>query len=230
MEVPSIVTDEPVTVNVGGVQFVTSVATLKFDEGSLLAEGSLIDAVSNGIVPFIDRDPDIFRHILTFLRSKGLVLPPTSHDDGQTWKRLGEEARFFRLALLQSALAKNANRSAEAGQVRGNLSTCVYICFERTLLFSEENIVGGYFCINGKMSNLDRGGWFHGFNLQHLQDSFRVEVAKTLDSHRQLGYAMKSSTSSQASLPLREIDQSEEKTVIHCQHIFNLTVLMELEG
>lgn len=219
----------PVRINVGGVEFCTTVETLRSAPGSALADPSVIAAVASGDIPFFDRDPDAFGYVLSFLRSGRAVLPRGDHDSGRTRTRLLAEAKFFGLPSLEAALGEIRPQGRERQQnpdVKPS-STYVYLSFERVLMFSEENIIGGYHIVNGKMSHVERGGWFRGFSLQELQDSFRAEVARVLEKHRSLGYAVTSCDTSQSSLPVREVDKSAERTGYDQQQVLIITIVME---
>ncbi|KAM9377283.1 BTB/POZ domain-containing protein kctd15-like isoform 2-T2 [Pholidichthys leucotaenia] len=96
----------PVHIDVGGHMYTSSLATLtKFPE-------SRIGRLFNGTEPivldslkqhyFIDRDGDIFRYILSFLRTCKLLLP----DDFQDFAQLYEEARFYQLTPMVRELER----------------------------------------------------------------------------------------------------------------------------
>jgi len=91
---------EVISLNVGGTIFVTSVATLTKDPDSMLA--SMFGATTE-LPParkdgqgnyFIDRDPEAFRVILSFLRSASLS------EDVAGLEQLEVEADYFRLCGL----------------------------------------------------------------------------------------------------------------------------------
>jgi hypothetical protein len=99
-----------VELNVGGVFYSTSVATLTSEPGSKLElmfdlselqnnEESTLLKDSKGKY-FIDRDGVLFRYILDYLRNKKLVLP----ENFQETKRLLIEADFYELPSLVSSL------------------------------------------------------------------------------------------------------------------------------
>jgi len=99
-----------VELNVGGVFYSTSVATLTSEPGSKLAlmfdlselknneESTLLKDTKGKY--FIDRDGVLFRYILDYLRNKKLVLP----ENFQETKRLLIEADFYELPSLVSSL------------------------------------------------------------------------------------------------------------------------------
>ncbi|KAM6973190.1 BTB/POZ domain-containing protein kctd15-like isoform 2-T2 [Aplochiton taeniatus] len=103
----------PVHIDVGGHMYTSSLATLtKYPE-------SRIGRLFNGTEPivldslkqhyFIDRDGDIFRYILSFLRTCKLLLP----EDFKEFPQLYEEARFYQLTPMIRELERwQAEREA----------------------------------------------------------------------------------------------------------------------
>ncbi|XP_072030476.1 BTB/POZ domain-containing protein KCTD6-like [Amphiura filiformis] len=94
-----------VSLNVGGRIYTTTSTTLQrynskfsrmFGPGGL--HGSMHDDHGNC---FIDRDGDVFRHILNFLRTSELVLP----DDFKELDLLEREAKFYQIKELVDAIA-----------------------------------------------------------------------------------------------------------------------------
>ncbi|XP_056463055.1 BTB/POZ domain-containing protein kctd15-like [Gadus chalcogrammus] len=94
----------PVHIDVGGHMYTSSLATLtKYPD-------SRISRLFNGTEPivldslkqhyFIDRDGEIFRYILSFLRTSKLLLP----DDFKDFHLLYEEARYYQLSPMIKAL------------------------------------------------------------------------------------------------------------------------------
>ena len=103
-----------VELNVGGQAYTTALSTLTKDRDSLLAEiftgrseSDLIHRDSRGRF-FIDRDGQLFRYILDYLRTHKLLLP----DNFTETSRLYEEARFYRLAGLMSMLGSSSQANA----------------------------------------------------------------------------------------------------------------------
>ncbi|CAL1594776.1 unnamed protein product [Knipowitschia caucasica] len=93
-------TNAPVHIDVGGTMYTSSLGTLtKYPE-------SRIGRLFNGTEPivldslkqhyFIDRDGDIFKHILSFLRTCKLLLP----EDFKEFPALYEEARYYQLTPM----------------------------------------------------------------------------------------------------------------------------------
>lgn len=107
-----------VELNVGGVLHTTSLDTLAKVDGSLLAEWftggeqncQLLRDGQNRL--FVDRDGQLFRFVLEYLRTGLPVYPESKYDR----MRLATEAEFYRLPGLQSALTTavtNGNCSCE---------------------------------------------------------------------------------------------------------------------
>ncbi|XP_078259109.1 BTB/POZ domain-containing protein KCTD21-like [Rhinoraja longicauda] len=118
---------DPITLNVGGRLYTTSLTTLTCYPDSML--GSMF----GGTLPikkdlqgncFIDRDGKIFRYILNFLRTSHLDLP----GDFQELGLLHREADFFQIQPLLEALQ---NIKAKATKVRMN--TILNIVFDSHL-------------------------------------------------------------------------------------------------
>merc|ERR1711935_230280 len=78
----------PVHLDVGGRHYTTSLATLKAVPGSRIYNtftgrvATVLDKKTNCY--FIDRDGDLFRYVLEYLRNGALVLP----DDFKGWEQL----------------------------------------------------------------------------------------------------------------------------------------------
>ena len=92
-----------VTLNVGGVKYVTQLRTLIGDHReSLFAEvfASWPTVMAKYVDPqgciVFDRDGILFRHILNFLRNGALTLP----DDFCEWQLLKREIHYFRIPPL----------------------------------------------------------------------------------------------------------------------------------
>ncbi|XP_076027504.1 BTB/POZ domain-containing protein KCTD6a [Genypterus blacodes] len=94
---------EPVTLNVGGIVYCTSLSTLQRYPDSLLG------GIFQGDIPavkdargnvFIDRDGVLFRYILNFLRTSELTLPRNFKETGL----LRKEADFYQIEPLVQCL------------------------------------------------------------------------------------------------------------------------------
>uniref|UniRef100_A0A8C4R8F7 Potassium channel tetramerization domain containing 6b n=1 Tax=Eptatretus burgeri TaxID=7764 RepID=A0A8C4R8F7_EPTBU len=92
---------EPVTLNVGGQLYTTSMSTLSRYPDSMLGamfHGDLPTARDSQGNYFIDRDGSLFRFVLNFLRTSVLTLP----QDFKEIDLLREEADFYQIeALIQ---------------------------------------------------------------------------------------------------------------------------------
>ncbi|XP_048388512.1 BTB/POZ domain-containing protein KCTD21-like isoform X1 [Stegostoma tigrinum] len=94
---------EPITLNVGGMLYTTSLMTLTRYPESMLGSlfiGDLPTSKDQQGNYFIDRDGKMFRHILNFLRTSHLDLPA----DFRELDLLSREADFFQIQPLLQAL------------------------------------------------------------------------------------------------------------------------------
>ncbi|CAE7444843.1 Kctd8 [Symbiodinium necroappetens] len=91
--------------NVGGKEYVTSLSTLRRVDSGMLAKmfGSNLPSATIGGAYFIDRDGDLFRFVLSYLRDGAVELPSSF----QELRRLEREASFFLLpGMLQLIRSK----------------------------------------------------------------------------------------------------------------------------
>ncbi|XP_053567253.1 BTB/POZ domain-containing protein KCTD21 [Bombina bombina] len=132
---------DPVTLNVGGKLYTTSLSTLTRIPDTMLG------AMFSGKVPskkdshgnfFIDRDGKVFRHILNFLRSSHLDLP----DDFQEMSLLRREVDFYQIQPLIDAFQEKEAELLKSGkiviltigveQTRKSISVCEeYLAFKQ---------------------------------------------------------------------------------------------------
>ncbi|PRP75698.1 Kelch-motif containing protein, partial [Planoprotostelium fungivorum] len=93
-----------VRLNVGGMEFLTSPATLSSVKGSffeaMMSGRWPLNCMDNGAI-FIDRDPQVFRHILNFLRGDTIPLDSLSPSDLES---LISDADFYNLPGLTTAV------------------------------------------------------------------------------------------------------------------------------
>lgn len=110
-------TGEIVKLNVGGVVYLTTRVTLtKYPDSMLGAmfNGSMATGMDENGCHFIDRDGELFKYILNYLRSSKLSLPQEFKDLDQ----LGDEADFFQIAPLIEAIEKLKHPAVEKKIVR----------------------------------------------------------------------------------------------------------------
>jgi len=104
-------TNDPILLDIGGVRFRTTLATLRRDENSLLAQmfsitGFQLDREPDGSY-FMDRDGTHFRYILNYMRG-------CFNHDGlprSTIVALANEAEFYQLRGFHEMLCPSATRS-----------------------------------------------------------------------------------------------------------------------
>eukprot|EP00803_Ostreobium_quekettii_P005626 evm.model.scf_966.6 EVM.evm.TU.scf_966.6 scf_966:37318-42868(-) len=116
---PSQEADAAMVVNVGGVKYTTTVATLKAVESSyfsLMLNGLWEPARTRGGDIFVDRNGELFGYILEHLRGQCHREPDTFQlpDDLDTLKALLREAEFYRLPALVSRLNKRKEEMMDA--------------------------------------------------------------------------------------------------------------------
>ncbi|KAM4618986.1 BTB/POZ domain-containing protein kctd15-like [Polymixia lowei] len=152
----------PVHIDVGGHMYTSSLATLtKYPE-------SRISRLFNGTEPivldslkqhyFIDRDGDIFRYILSFLRTCKLLLP----EDFKDFPQLYEEARYYQLTPMVRELERwQVERDAQ----RAAPCECLVVRVtpdlgERIALSGEKVLIEEIFPETGDvMCNSVNAGW-----------------------------------------------------------------------
>ncbi|KAH8905544.1 hypothetical protein BR93DRAFT_939506 [Coniochaeta sp. PMI_546] len=107
---------EPITLNVGGKPFFTTIGTLvqrnSFFAAFLSGRWKVPKAEDGSI--FIDSDPDVFSHILSFLSGGVFPLaynPDTGHDD-KLYVGILAQARYFSIPELECWLENACYRKA----------------------------------------------------------------------------------------------------------------------
>ena len=108
---------DPVILDVGGVRYSTTYATLTLYPDSMLGRmfgGDLPLKINDDGTVFIDRDGALFRHILNFLRCSRLSLPRPFPE----MEALRVEADFFQITPLIQALNEH---SLKASKLHGRL-------------------------------------------------------------------------------------------------------------
>eukprot|EP01120_Amphizonella_sp_Union-15-10_P005646 TRINITY_DN1695_c0_g1_i1.p1 TRINITY_DN1695_c0_g1~~TRINITY_DN1695_c0_g1_i1.p1 ORF type:complete len:288 (-),score=43.32 TRINITY_DN1695_c0_g1_i1:60-884(-) len=115
------ITEQIVQLNVGGAHFTTSRATL------CSVKGSMLEAMFSGRHKllkdpegryFLDRDPKLFIHILHFLRTSKLRLPPDP-DDAED---LLNELQYFNLRLISDVKIHTDSESSNASEEKNAIS------------------------------------------------------------------------------------------------------------
>ena len=103
-----------IVVNVGGVYYETTTATLQ--KSPIL--GQLCDDAGDEIV-FVDRDGGLFSYILSYLRTDTLVTPPDEH----LLRLIGNEAVFYQLSDLRCAAERMealvSHQTSQPNQMEG---------------------------------------------------------------------------------------------------------------
>ncbi|XP_033095908.1 BTB/POZ domain-containing protein KCTD16-like [Anneissia japonica] len=136
--------------NVGGREFTTTLSTLRKHSGSVIAEmfaDPTILVKDNRGKYFIDRDGDLFRYILDYLRDGRIILP----SNYENVNRLIAEAEYFRLPQLVALLSEDADRmvirpspsavlpmSKEADNLKPG---CLTIGYRGTFAFGRDGLV-----------------------------------------------------------------------------------------
>ncbi|XP_026316546.1 BTB/POZ domain-containing protein KCTD1 [Hyposmocoma kahamanoa] len=128
----------PVHIDVGGTIYTSSLETLTAYPESRLGK------MFNGTIPivldtlkqhyFIDRDGDMFRHILNFLRNKKLLLPA----DFPHMELLLHEAVYFELDHMVFAITKLKNEREGTKQDREWLNQATERLKQETELLMQE--------------------------------------------------------------------------------------------
>jgi len=114
--------------------------------------------------PLLDRDPDIFAHLLKYLRSVRFgtgTLPTDTH----LRNALMVESRALRIPALEEDIKKL--RMSEA-------TRRIVIC-EKHLLYVNGTAVSGHFSIAGRRNS---AGWFGAFSEEQLTRSFQDRMAQ----------------------------------------------------
>ncbi|XP_045149616.1 BTB/POZ domain-containing protein KCTD15 isoform X2 [Echinops telfairi] len=170
----------PVHIDVGGHMYTSSLATLtKYPDSSipkvferdhpLIGWQHLISRLFNGTEPivldslkqhyFIDRDGEIFRYILSFLRTSKLLLP----DDFKDFSLLYEEARYYQLQPMVRELERWQQEQEQ--QRRSRACDCLVVRVtpdlgERIALSGEKTLIEEVFPETGDvMCNSVNAGW-----------------------------------------------------------------------
>lgn len=155
----------PVHIDVGGHMYTSSLATLtKYPESRI---GRLFDGTEPIVLDslkqhyFIDRDGQMFRYILNFLRTSKLLLP----DDFKDYTLLYEEAKYFQLQPMLLEMER-WKQDREAGRVCRPCECLVVRVApdlgERITLSGDKALIEEVFPeIGDVMCNSVNAGWNH---------------------------------------------------------------------
>ncbi|XP_072186354.1 BTB/POZ domain-containing protein KCTD1 isoform X1 [Excalfactoria chinensis] len=155
----------PVHIDVGGHMYTSSLATLtKYPDSRI---GRLFDGTEPIVLDslkqhyFIDRDGQMFRYILNFLRTSKLLIP----DDFKDYSLLYEEAKYFQ---LQPMLGEMERWKQDRESVRFSKSCeCLVVRVapdlgERITLSGDKSLIEEVFPeIGDVMCNSVNAGWNH---------------------------------------------------------------------
>ncbi|KAM3609564.1 uncharacterized protein V6R79_017082 [Siganus canaliculatus] len=189
----------PVHIDVGGHMYTSSLATLtKYPESRIgrLFSGSepiVLDSLKQHY--FIDRDGDVFRYVLSFLRTCKLLLP----DDFQDFPQLYEEARFYQLTPMVRELER---WQVERGVQQGAPCECLVVRVtpdlgERIALSGDKVLIEEVFPETGDvMCNSVNAGWnqdpTHVIRFP-LNGFCRLNSVQVLERLFQSGFSVKAS-------------------------------------
>lgn len=132
-------THQIIDLNVGGNYYTTTLSTLMFDPDSLLAtmfSGNNRVAKDSRGRYFIDRDGDLFRYILDYLRNSYLTLPK----DFNETERLLVEAEYFKLNGLIRCLTGSGLKKKADGSTRVRQGGFITLCVRGTYAFGRDGI------------------------------------------------------------------------------------------
>ena len=105
-------TSDRVRLNVGGTLFETTAATLSI--GGKTYFSSLLEHGPTHETIFIDRDPEPFRPILSYLRTGKLIIPP-----GVSEEAVRNEAEYYCVQIPTCSIDSRASRRGAAAAGRG---------------------------------------------------------------------------------------------------------------
>ncbi|KAJ7338763.1 hypothetical protein JRQ81_012665 [Phrynocephalus forsythii] len=155
----------PVHIDVGGHMYTSSLATLtKYPESRI---GRLFDGTEPIVLDslkqhyFIDRDGQMFRYILNFLRTSKLLIP----DDFKDYSLLYEEAKYFQLQPMLGEMER-WKQDRETGRFSKSCECLVVRVApdlgERITLSGDKSLIEEVFPeIGDVMCNSVNAGWNH---------------------------------------------------------------------
>ncbi|XP_023776887.1 BTB/POZ domain-containing protein KCTD1 [Cyanistes caeruleus] len=142
----------PVHIDVGGHMYTSSLATLtKYPDSRI---GRLFDGTEPIVLDslkqhyFIDRDGQMFRYILNFLRTSKLLIP----DDFKDYSLLYEEAKYFQLQPMLGEMER-WKQDRESGRFSKSCECLVVRVApdlgERITLSGDKSLIEEVFCWSG---------------------------------------------------------------------------------
>nr|XP_021407271.1 BTB/POZ domain-containing protein KCTD1 isoform X2 [Lonchura striata domestica] len=155
----------PVHIDVGGHMYTSSLATLtKYPDSRI---GRLFDGTEPIVLDslkqhyFIDRDGQMFRYILNFLRTSKLLIP----DDFKDYSLLYEEAKYFQLQPMLGEMER-WKQDRESGRFSKSCECLVVRVApdlgERITLSGDKSLIEEVFPeIGDVMCNSVNAGWNH---------------------------------------------------------------------
>eukprot|EP00088_Acartia_fossae_P061995 TRINITY_DN7462_c0_g1_i11.p1 TRINITY_DN7462_c0_g1~~TRINITY_DN7462_c0_g1_i11.p1 ORF type:complete len:151 (-),score=34.55 TRINITY_DN7462_c0_g1_i11:45-497(-) len=114
-----------IVLNVGGTRFETTRATLVSQPDSMLAkmfdpDSPLVPAKPKDDAYFLDRDPETFSLILSFLRSGEIFV-----DSKMVLNKLSHEAKFYQLQGLEAKIQEIEAKNVSGQDILNKLSQIV---------------------------------------------------------------------------------------------------------
>eukprot|EP01125_Pyxidicula_operculata_P012270 TRINITY_DN4028_c0_g1_i2.p1 TRINITY_DN4028_c0_g1~~TRINITY_DN4028_c0_g1_i2.p1 ORF type:complete len:309 (+),score=42.96 TRINITY_DN4028_c0_g1_i2:22-948(+) len=123
----NLVTDDLVRLNVGGKEFVTTRTTLTSVKGSMLeamfSGRHQLQPGSDGRF-FLDRNPDLFKRILQYLRDGLLQLPSFDAKGKVTRQALISEFDYFCIPIMKTIKEKEARKLLEKNVIQSQVIDC----------------------------------------------------------------------------------------------------------
>lgn len=206
--------ETPLRLNVGGKEFLVSEATLTKYPSSILSDPNLVGLAKSTSPPFIDRDPDLFHHVLSFLRCE---IPEYYEGPSHrpTRRRLAYESRHYKLDELEQALKPKTGKPAERPDIGVSPSKYLYVVCEKHLVYNDGVLkpVAGHFVIEGRCEG--QRGWL-GFSEEKMTQRFQMQVGARLQGYVNIGFEVKSMDSSTATQVCKEgTGESDQRQWCH---------------
>ncbi|KAI1243349.1 hypothetical protein IHE44_0000944 [Lamprotornis superbus] len=207
----------PVHIDVGGHMYTSSLATLtKYPDSRI---GRLFDGTEPIVLDslkqhyFIDRDGQMFRYILNFLRTSKLLIP----DDFKDYSLLYEEAKYFQLQPMLGEMER-WKQDRESGRFSKSCECLVVRVApdlgERITLSGDKSLIEEVFPeIGDVMCNSVNAGWNH--DSTHvirfpLNGYCHLNSVQVLERLQQRGFEIVGSCGGTISLPGQEHQQPQK--------------------